>query len=138
MRARRSLQAVIVGTVVLVLSQAALARNKSAALPGTFVNDVGTITIKKTSKDFDVEIWTVEPTRGVWTCDFAGPGTLDKSGAFVVVYTPEVNQDTATVKLTLTRKRDVLTVRETRSANDVEFCGYRGFLHGDYRRKVKR
>jgi hypothetical protein len=138
MRARRSLQAVIVGTVVLVLSQAALARNKSAALPGTFVNDVGTITIKKTSKDFDVEIWTVEPTLGVWTCDFDGPGTLDKSGAFVVVNTPEVNQDTATVKLTLTRKRDVLTVRETRSANDVEFCGYRGFLHGDYRRKVKR
>jgi hypothetical protein len=138
MSARRSIQAVIASFVVLALSQAAPARNKSAALPGTYVNDVGTVTIKKTSKGFDVEISTVEPTRGVWTCDFSATGKLDKSGALIVVYTPEVNQDTATVKLTLTLKRGVLTVQETRSANDVEFCGYRGFLHGDYRRKVKR
>jgi hypothetical protein len=137
MRARRPFQAVIAGLVVSTLGQAAPARSKVAALPGTYVNNVGSVIIKKTAKGFYVEISTAEPTRGVWACDFAGSGKLDDSGTLVIVSAPEVNQDTATVKLTLTLKRDVLTVDEKRSGNDVEFCGYRGFLHGDYRRKVK-
>ncbi len=119
-------------------SQAAPAASRSGALPGTYVNDVGTVTIKKTAAGFAVEISTIEPTRGVWTCDFAGSGKLDKSGALVVVHAPEVIKDMATVKLTLTLKDTVLTVKEERTGNDVEFCGYRGFLHGQYRRKAKR
>jgi hypothetical protein len=138
MRARRFLPAVIAGCAMLALIQVASAKVKSVALPGTYFNDVGTVTIKKTAKGFDVEISTTEPTRGVWTCDFAGSGKLDKSGALVVVHTPEVNKDMATVKLTLPLKGNVLTAKEERTGNDVEFCGYRGFLHGDYRRKVKR
>ena len=138
MRTRRSLPVILAGLAFVLWSQAAPAASRSSALPGTYVNDVGTVTIKKAGPGFDVEISTVEPTRGVWTCDFAGRGKLDGKGALVVIYTPEADRGTATVKLTLTLKRNILTVAETRSADIVDFCGYRGFLHGDYRRKAKR
>ncbi len=138
MRTRRSLPVILAGLAFVLWSQAAPAASRSSALPGTYVNDVGTVTIKKAGSGFDVEISTVEPTRGVWACDFAGRGKLDGKGALVVIYTPEADRGTATVKLTLTLKRNILTVAETRSADIVDFCGYRGFLHGDYRRKAKR
>ena len=138
MRTRRFLPVVLAGLAVVLWSQAAPAASRSGALPGTYVNDVGTVTIKKTASGFDVEISTTEPTRGVWTCDFAGSGRLDGKGALMVIYTPEADRGTATVKLALTLKGDILTVAETRSADIVDFCGYRGFLHGDYRRKAKR
>jgi hypothetical protein len=139
MRARRSVPVVLAGLLAGFLwCQGAPAASRSGALPGTYVNDIGTVTIKKTASGFDVEILTAEPTRGVWTCDFGGSGKLDAGGALVVVYTPEAGRDTATVKLTLTLNRDILTVAETRSADIVDFCGYRGFLHGDYRRKARR
>jgi hypothetical protein len=138
MRTRRSLAAVLAGPALFLWGHAAPAASHSGALPGTYVNDVGTVTIKRTAAGFDVAISTTEPTRGVWTCDFEGLGKLDANGALIVIYTPEAGSDTATVKLTLTLKRNMLTVAEKRSADIVDFCGYRGFLHGDYKREAKR
>ena len=138
MRGRRFLQPILAGVAAIGLGAAARAADSSKALPGTYVNDIGTVTVTKTAGGFDVDISTAEPTRGVWTCDFEGSGKLDASGALAVDYRPEPGRDTATVKVTLDFKGDVLTVSETRNADIVDFCGYRGFLHGDYRRKVGR
>ena len=137
MGARRTLQPIL-ACAALALGASAHAADSAKALPGIYENDLGTVIIKKTPAGYDVDISTEEPMRGVWACDFSGSGKLDASGALVVVYTPEAGRDTATVRLTLILKRDVLTVSETRSTDIVDFCGYRGFLQGDYRRKVKR
>jgi hypothetical protein len=138
MRGRGFLQPVLACIAAIGLGAAAPAADNARALPGTYANDVGTVTVRKTAGGFDVEISTVEPTRGVWTCDFEGSGKLDAGGALVVVYKPEPGRDTATVTVTLRLKGNVLTVSETRSTDIVDFCGYRGFLYGDYRRKVRR
>jgi hypothetical protein len=138
MRGRRFVQPILAGVAAMVLSAAARAADSPKALPGTYANAIGTVTVTKTASGFDVDISTVEPTRGVWTCDFSGSGKRDAGGALTVVYRPEPGRNTATVKVTLRLKGDVLTVSETRSTDIVDFCGYRGFLHGDYRRKVGR
>jgi hypothetical protein len=123
MHIRRSLQIILAGLPILLWGQAAPAAGRSSSLPGTYTNDVGTVTIKKTAAGFDVDISTVEPTRGVWTCDFGGSGKLNRAGALVVVYKPAPDRDTATVTVTLTLKGNVLTVSETRTADIVDFCG---------------
>ena len=138
MSGRQIPQPVLAIAAVFAFSAAALAADTTKVLPGTYENEYGSVSIVKTADGFDVEISTAEPTRGVWACDFAGSGKLDTAGALVVIYRPEQQNDTATVTLLITLKRDVLTVNEMRTADIVDFCGYRGFVHGDYRRKVKR
>jgi len=137
MHGRHFLQPILAIASVFALSTAAPAADSAQALPGTYENEYGSVSIVKKADSFDVEISTAEPTRGLWECDFSGSGKLDKTGALVVVYRPEQPNDTATVTLKITLKRNVLTVNETRSTDIVDFCGYRGFVHGDYRRKVK-
>jgi hypothetical protein len=138
MSGRRILQHILAIAAVFAFGTAAIAADIAKALPGTYENGLGSVRIVKKADRYDVEISTAEPTRGVWACDFSGSGKLDATGALVVVHRPETQNDTAIVTLKITLKRDVLTVNETRTADIVEFCGYRGFVHGDYRRRVRR
>ena len=137
MSGRLFLQPTLAVAAMFALNAAAPAADTARGLPGTYENEYGSVSIVKKAGGYEVEISTAEPTRGVWECDFSGSGKLDKSGALVIVYRPEQHNDTATVTLKITLKRNVLAVNETRTAADVDFCGYRGFVHGDYRRKVK-
>lgn len=138
MRGGRFLQLVSAVAAAACCGAPAFAADRATAFPGTYANDVGTVTIRKARAGFDVQISTAEPTRGVWECDFEGVGKLDASGALVVVHKPEPDRDTATVTLKITLRRGVLSVNETRTTDIVDFCGYRGFLRGEYRRKVKQ
>jgi hypothetical protein len=138
MTARRILIGGIIALMAFGYSFAAGAAKKLPSLAGTYANSYGTVTIKQTADGFDVDISTAEPTSGKWVCDFSESGKLDARGVLVVDYHPEPGADTAAVKLMLALKGDVLTVTETRSAEIVDFCGYRGFVHGNYRRHSKR
>ncbi|HXX25854.1 MAG TPA: hypothetical protein VEJ40_04260 [Pseudolabrys sp.] len=137
MSGRRFLQPILAIATLCALNTAAPAADAAKALPGTYENEYGSVSIVKKVNGFAVEISTAEPTRGLWECDFSGSGTLDKTGALVVVYRPEQQNGTATVTLKITLRGNTLTVSETRTTDIADFCGYRGFVHGDYRRKVK-
>jgi hypothetical protein len=126
--------------VALAWSLAAVAAKKLPVFPGTYVNEFGTVTIKKTPKGLDVDISTAEPS-GKWACDFSESGSLDDEGNIVIHYAPEAGTESAKDEVTLTLKRNVLTVSEFRGEDGtgtVDFCGYNGRIEGDYRRKVKR
>jgi hypothetical protein len=138
MAVRRPLQTSVASLAALGWSLAALAADNPPAFPGTYANAFGTVAIKQTAEGFDVEISTAEPSRGLWECDFSGSGKLNSDHAIVIDYRPESGADTATDKVTLTLKNNVVRVTETRSAQFVDFCGFRGFIGGNYRRKVKR
>lgn len=138
---RRSLQAVLAGLAgiaPLATASAAFAAGTPSGFPGRYSNPFGSVTIKQTATGFEVEISTVEPKRGTWVCDFSESGRL-AGGQIVIDYRPELApKDSAPVKVTLTLNNNLLTVSEQRGEQTADYCGFNGFIGGDYRRKAKR
>jgi hypothetical protein len=140
MTARQFLHGSIAGLVALAWSQAAVAAKKLPTFPGTYVNEIGIVIIKKTHHGFAVDISTAEP-RGKWACDFSEPGKLDDDGDIVIQYKPEAGTDTLKDEVTISLRKNTLTVSGFRGEDAtgiVDLCGYNGRIEGDYRRKVKR
>ena len=140
MTARRCLHACITGLMALVCSGAAVAAEKPPVFAGTNANELGTVTVKQTTDGFDVDISTAEPS-GKWVCDFSELGRLDDAGFIVIHYKADPPLDDEKDEITLSLKKNVLTVSEFRGKDGsgmIDFCGYNGRIEGDYRRKVKR
>ena len=127
----------LIGIAVLPAAPAAFAAGPAGGFPGRYSNPFGSVTIRQTAAGFEVEIATAEPKRGTWVCDFSESGRLS-GGKIVIDYRPEAApKDSAPVKVTLTLNNNLLTVDEQRGERTADYCGFNGFIGGDYRRKAK-
>jgi hypothetical protein len=141
MTVRRFLHGCIAGLMALAWGGAAVAATKPPVFPGTYANEFGTVTIKQTADGFDVDISTAEPTSGKWVCDFSEPGKLNNDGDIVIHYKADPPLQDESDEVTLTLKKNLLTVSEFRGKDGsgmIDFCGYNGRIEGDYRRKARR
>ena len=140
MTVRRFLHGSIAGLVALTWSGMAVAAKKPPGFPGSYANDLGTVTIKQTADGFDIDISTAAP-GGKWVCDFSEPGKLDNDGDIVIHYKADPPLQDENDEVTLSLKKNMLTVTEFRGKDGsgmIDFCGYNGRIEGNYRRKARR
>jgi len=141
MTARRFLHGSIAGLVALAWSGVAVAAKKPPIFAGAYTNEFGTVTIKQTADGFDVDISTAEPSNGKWVCDFSESGKLNNDVDIVIHYKADPPLQDENDEVTLSLKKNILTVTELRGKDGsgmIDFCGYNGRIEGNYRRKARR
>jgi hypothetical protein len=125
--------------LILASGLVADAAKKPPSYAGTYVNELGSVTVKQTAGGYDVDISTAEPS-GKWVCDLSEAGKLDGDGDLIIHYKADPPFADETDEITLSLKKNVLSVSEFRGDQGtgmVDFCGYNGHVDGDYRRKRK-
>ncbi|HEY5306030.1 MAG TPA: hypothetical protein VIJ52_05105 [Pseudolabrys sp.] len=140
MTARRFLHGSIAGLMALVWSGVAIAGKKPPGFPGSYANELGTVTIKQTADGFDIDISAAAPS-GKWVCDFSESGKLNNDGDIVIHYKADPPLQDENDEVTLSLKKNMLSVTEFRGKDGsgmIDFCGYNGRIEGNYRRKARR